>query len=84
MKNNVFIVALMTLISVSAIAQDNKWSLKEAVDYALENNLQVQQTKLDFETAEQDVVTARGNFFAKFKWFSKPFVQFWIFYRTRW
>lgn len=62
MKNNVFIVALMTLISVSAIAQDKKWSLKEAVDYALENNLQVQQTKLDFETAEQDVVTARGNF----------------------
>jgi len=61
-KINIITLVVMALISVSAIAQDKKWTLKEAVNYALENNLQVQQTKLDFETAEQNVVTAKGNF----------------------
>ena len=50
-NNNVFLFALIALISVSAIAQDKKWSLKEAVDYALENNLQVQH-----DTAQRHVV----------------------------
>lgn len=61
-KNRVLLVAIIALINVSAFAQVKVWTLKESVDYALQNNLQVQQTLLDFETAEQNVVSAKGNF----------------------
>ena len=62
MNKKIALVALVLGISFSALAQDKQWTLRAAVDYALENNLQVQQTKLDYETAEQNVVTAKGNF----------------------
>jgi outer membrane protein len=58
--NSLLIVCVLAITSVSA--QQKMWTLQEAVDYALENNLQIQQTKLDYETAEQNVVTAKGNF----------------------
>lgn len=61
-KNRVLLVAIIALINVSAFAQVKVWTLKESVDFALQNNLQVQQTLLDFETAEQNVVSAKGNF----------------------
>jgi len=44
-------------------AQNNKvWTLKECVNYALENNISIKQSELDKNIATQDVVAAKWNF----------------------
>ena len=49
--------------SITAIAQVTKvWSLQECIDYTLENNIRVKQTQLDLKIADQNLVTAKGNF----------------------
>jgi len=39
-----------------------KWTLKECVEYALENNISVKQSELDLEATEIDKLEALGNF----------------------
>ncbi len=53
---------LLLLIGFSATAQEKKWTLKESVDYALQNNISVKQSILDQQIAEQDLKSAKGNF----------------------
>lgn len=55
------ILAFSFLITVSA--QDKKWSLEECIQYALDNNISIKQQELTSELAEQDVETAKGNFY---------------------
>jgi outer membrane protein len=56
------IIAIGFLSNISA--QDNKvWTLKECVDYALENNISVKQSELDKNIAAEDVTAAKWNFF---------------------
>ncbi len=43
-------------------AQNKKWTLKECVQYALENNISVKQSELDIELADIEKLTAKGNF----------------------
>lgn len=46
-----------------AFAQDTKvWTLKECVDYALENNISVKQSELDKNSSLEDVKVAKWNF----------------------
>jgi len=59
MKQFLFILLLLIGFSVNA---QKKWSLKESVDYALENNISVKQTILDQEIAKENVRSAKGNF----------------------
>lgn len=47
----IFIVSVFLTVGLNANGQD-KWSLQQCVDYALENNLQVKQSGLDVENAE--------------------------------
>ncbi|MBC3846145.1 TolC family protein [Winogradskyella echinorum] len=60
MKKSI-IVALL-LFGVFAQAQNKKWTLKECVQYALENNISIKQSELNIETAEIEMLTAKGNF----------------------
>jgi outer membrane protein len=60
MKKTVSI--LIVLITISAQAQNKKWTLIECVEYALENNISVKQSELDLLTADIDKLTAVGNF----------------------
>lgn len=61
MKVLSLIVGLGLLSSLSA--QENKvWTLKECVDYALENNISVKQSELDKNIAIEDVKVAKWNF----------------------
>lgn len=53
---------LLLLVGFSATAQEKKWTLKECVDYALQNNITVRQSQLDLQIAEQDLISAKGNF----------------------
>ena len=48
-------------ISIATFSQ-KKWTLKEAVDYALENNINIKQNKLNLDIAETNVKDAKGNF----------------------
>jgi outer membrane protein len=61
MKKSTFIIALL-LVGVFAQAQNKKWTLKECVQYALENNISVKQSELDLELADIEKLTAKGNF----------------------
>lgn len=45
----------------TGIAQ-KKWSLKECIEYALENNISIKQSELDLETSEVNKKGAVGNF----------------------
>lgn len=50
------------LLTISLSAQNKKWTLKECVDYALENNISVKESELDYQTAELAKRDAFGNF----------------------
>ncbi|WP_237267372.1 TolC family protein [Tenacibaculum todarodis] len=54
----IFFAAL--IVSISAFSQ-KKWTLKECVDYALENNITIKQNKFNIDIAESDVKSAKGN-----------------------
>lgn len=57
------ITALMLIFSIGIMsAQNKKWTLQECVDYALEHNITIQQSELDFKDAEVNKLDAKGNF----------------------
>ncbi|MEL0644201.1 TolC family protein [Olleya sp. Ti.3.14] len=59
---NIIQFTLVFLVGFTAFAQEKKWSLKESVDYALQNNITVRQSLLDQQIAEQNLKSAKGNF----------------------
>lgn len=60
-------IILITLaIGFSSQAQSKKWTLKECVIYALENNISIKQSELDIESADADKLAAIGNFLPSF------------------
>ncbi|MCK0114838.1 TolC family protein [Gelidibacter sp. F63206] len=60
MKKSILIV--LVLIAVTSQAQVKKWTLKECVAYALENNISVKQSLLDLELTDIENLQAVGNF----------------------
>ena len=56
------IILGMLLTSVCTKAQTKVWTLEEVVDYALKNNISIQQTDLDVRSADIDKKDAWGNF----------------------
>ncbi|MFV0248327.1 MAG: TolC family protein [Tenacibaculum sp.] len=58
----ILISLLLTLLSVFSGISQKKWSLKECVDYALKNNLNIQQNQLNVQLVEKDIQIAKGNF----------------------
>lgn len=60
MKKYFLTLAFLCLV-FQGFAQ-KKWTLKECVDHALENNITVKQNELNVELADIDVKNAKGNF----------------------
>ncbi|MDY2586232.1 TolC family protein [Winogradskyella aquimaris] len=60
MKKSIIIALL--LFGVFVQAQDKKWTLLECVNYALENNISIQQSELDVDLAGIDKNQAVFNF----------------------
>ncbi|WP_299122221.1 TolC family protein [uncultured Winogradskyella sp.] len=56
------IIVILLLLGVLVQAQNKKWTLKECVQYALDNNISVKQSELDIELADIEKLTAKGNF----------------------
>jgi outer membrane protein len=60
MRNSFFIVVF--LVCMSSFAQEKKWTLEACVNYALENNISIQQSLLDQDVAGIDKSQALSNF----------------------
>ena len=60
MKNIVLI--LLLFITIGSFAQDKMWTLRECVDYALENNISIKQIENTLLSNDQDIIAAKGNF----------------------
>lgn len=64
-----FLIFFAYIFSVSSQETDQKlirWSLKDCVDYAIENNLSIKQSEYDISLAEIDKKNAVGNFLPNF------------------
>jgi len=62
MKVKIFIICCTLFGILSTKAQQKKWTLRECVEYALENNITIKQSALNIEAAEIDKLAALGNF----------------------
>ncbi len=56
------IILVIFLFGIFSQAQQKKWTLKECVIYALENNITIKQSELDSELADISQSDALGNF----------------------
>lgn len=65
MKKKKFLSAAFILLLHSGIMaqQNSSWSLQNCIDYALENNIQLQKEKVFLEESEVDVKTAQAALF---------------------
>ncbi|MCH9660086.1 MAG: TolC family protein [Bacteroidetes bacterium] len=59
---NLVIISLLFCAVFSTQAQNKKWTLKECVEHALENNISVKQIELDMELADIEKSDAIGNY----------------------
>lgn len=60
MRKSIFIILLF--VFASGAAQDKKWTLKECIEYAYENNISVEQSLLDVDLSQIDKTQAISNF----------------------
>jgi len=60
LKTKILLFATL-LVSITSFSQ-KKWTLKECVNYALENNISVRQNKLNIDLSTKDKDIAKGNF----------------------
>jgi len=59
MKKYVLLYSL-SFLCLSSIAQ-KKWTLRECVDYAVENNIELRQQALEVKSAENDLSTSKNS-----------------------
>lgn len=60
MRKNIFII--LAFVFVSGFAQEKKWTLKECIEHAYENNISVEQSLLDVDQSQVDKSQAIANF----------------------
>jgi len=65
-NKNYYCLILLSLYSISFQAQTKKWTLRECVNYAVQNNISIKQAALDSETAAIDRKGAIGSFLPSF------------------
>ncbi len=56
------ILIFFLFLGVNLFAQEKKWTLQECVDYAIKNNISVQQSELDLKVSEIEKLEAIGGF----------------------
>ena len=66
-KTSYFLLTLlgMVIFSINVAAQE-LWSLEECIDYAFENNIQIQQSVLEVESADRDLKQSKLNLIPSF------------------
>ena len=59
---SVLVLAVTVMAQTPSNAQDKVWTLRECLDYALENNIQLQQKQNSYESSLEDTKSAKGAF----------------------
>lgn len=62
MKKSLFCL-LVGLLSAAGMWGQHKWTLDECLNYALENNLSLKQTKIQAESSSEDEAQSKANLF---------------------
>jgi len=55
-------IFFLFLVSTQLSAQEKKWTLRECVDYAIENNISIKQSELDLKTSDVEKMESIGGF----------------------
>ena len=74
MNRLIFILSILVLLSLPLHAQ--QWSLRDCIDYACENNLQVQNAKLVHSIYEENLLQAKAQLFPSVNANSSQSVRF--------
>lgn len=61
-----FTALVLFLVVTSGFSQQKKWTLRECVDHALQNNITVRQSENTLLSNDQDIIAAKGNFYPSF------------------
>ena len=60
-KTTKTLMGVLILVSMMVTpTQARQWSLKDCIDYALQNNIQLQKTRINKLSAEEDVLQAQS------------------------
>ena len=59
---SVHFILILFFASVASFAQEKKWTLKECIYYAIQNNITIKQSELDLQTSSIAKKDAIGNF----------------------
>ncbi len=59
---SVHFILILFFASVTSFAQEKKWTLKECIYYAIQNNITIKQSELDLQTSAIAKKDAIGNF----------------------
>lgn len=65
LRNLTYIILLIG-VSTAVQGQTKKWTLKECVEMALENNISIKQSMNTLKSNEQDIKAAKGEFLPSF------------------
>jgi len=65
LRNLTYIILLIG-VSTTVQGQTKKWTLKECVELALENNISIKQSMNTLKSNEQDIKAAKGEFLPSF------------------
>ena len=60
--SNKITLTIVLFLGLLSQAQSKKWTLEECVDYAIKNNISIQQSELDTKSAAIEKSAAIGNF----------------------
>ena len=60
--SNKITLTIVLFLGLLSQAQSKKWTLEECVDYAIKNNISIQQSELDTKSASIEKSAAIGNF----------------------
>ncbi|MCC8197794.1 MAG: TolC family protein [Tannerellaceae bacterium] len=60
-----FVLVLLCILSFTATAQETRvvWTLQECLEYALENNIQLNQNRINYLSGQEDVLLAKAQLF---------------------
>lgn len=59
---SVHFILILFFASVASFAQEKKWTLKECINHAIQNNITIKQSELDLQTSAIAKKDAIGNF----------------------
>ena len=60
------ILVIVTATSTNTMAQNiKKWSLRQCIDYAMDNNIQLQKSKISENVAETELKQAKAGLLPK-------------------